>query len=168
MSTSLSGPDGGATRSPWLRRTYLAILGVLILLAIGARLVAPASDAATLALVLAFLWAVPLAVWAVRRLWRKLTYRVGVRLFISYLLIGLTPFALLACLALVAGYVLVGQYTAARVGTEMDQLSAAMAARAAAAVRELTLGRAEHAREILENSSEKERGMHQLSRLDGL
>jgi serine phosphatase RsbU (regulator of sigma subunit) len=74
---------------------------------------------------------------AMRWLWRKLTYRVGVRLFLSYLLIGLVPFPLLAMLGMVAGYMLVGQYGARAVGAVIDAKSQQLAARANAALREL-------------------------------
>lgn len=60
------------------------------------------------------LWALPsgalLLVWA----WRRLTYRIGVRLFLSYLLIGVTPLLLTAAVAGIGGYVLLGQYTSVR------------------------------------------------------
>ena len=85
-----------------------------------------------------------------RWLWRALTYRVGVRLFISYLLVGLTPIALAACLALVVGYALVGQYAATRVRGEMDGLGSSLAGVARAVVAELAAGRPEVARETAE------------------
>jgi len=134
----------------------------LVALAVVARLLRPGSDLAILALVVAILCVLPLLAWAARWTWRKLTYRVGVRLFISYLLIGLTPFALFAGLVLVLGYVLVGQYAGRRVGNEMERLSGAMAARAGSAVRELAQGRAEYARELLRaGGTDKERGMRE-------
>jgi serine phosphatase RsbU (regulator of sigma subunit) len=145
-----------------LRRVYAVSLGILAVAAVAMRLAAPDSDAAILALVLALLGAFPVVAWGARWVWRKLTYRVGVRLFISYLLIGLTPFALFACLVLVAGYVLVGQYAASRVASETEQVATAMAARAAAAVREVALGRVKNAREMVENGgSEPENGLHE-------
>jgi serine phosphatase RsbU (regulator of sigma subunit) len=155
-------PVKGASRSRWLRTSYLAVAAGLVTLAVLVRRLRPDSDLAVLALVLAILCALPLVAWAARWMWRKLTYRVGVRLLISYLLIGVTPFALFAGLALVLGYVVVGQYTGARVGNKMDQLKGAIAARAATAVHELVLGRVEHAREILQGgSNEGEKGMHE-------
>ena len=121
MSTPTPVSARGRTR--WLRIGYLAVAAGLVALAVVARLLRPDSDLATLALVVAILCALPLVGWAVRWTWRKLTYRVGVRLFISYLLIGLTPFTLFVGLALVLGYVLVGQYAGTRVGNEMQRLS---------------------------------------------
>jgi serine phosphatase RsbU (regulator of sigma subunit) len=155
-------PLNGASRSRWLRTGYLAVAAGLVALAVLVRRLRPDSGLAVLVLVLAILCALPLVAWAVRWTWRKLTYRVGVRLLISYLLIGVTPFALSGCLALVLGYVLVGQYTGARVGNEMDQLRRAMAVRTATAVHELVLGRGEHAREMLQRGSdESEKRMHE-------
>jgi serine phosphatase RsbU (regulator of sigma subunit) len=149
------------TRHP-VRTGFLVVLGALIVAAVAVGLGAPASEAAQVLRVLAVLAAVPLVVWAVRWLWRKLTYRVGVRLFLSYLLIGLTPFALFAGLALILGYVLVGQYTAARVGDEMEHLSGEMAARASSAARELAQGRSERARELLQGPSVgREQALHE-------
>ena len=158
MSTPTPVSARGRTR--WLRIGYLAVAAGLVAVGVVARLLRPDSDLATLALVVAILCALPLVGWAVRWTWRKLTYRVGVRLFISYLLIGLTPFALFVGLALVLGYVLVGQYAGTRVGNEMQRTSAAMAARAHSAVRELAQGRTDYARELLHaGGTDKERGM---------
>jgi serine phosphatase RsbU (regulator of sigma subunit) len=141
--------------SAWsrFRRAYAMGLTILVAVAAATRLAAPDSDLAALALVLTVLAALPLALWSVRWTWRKLTYRVGVRLFISYLLIGLTPFALFACIALIVGYGLAGQYAAARVRGETGRLSAAMAERTANALRALEGGRAEYARELLATGS---------------
>lgn len=144
---------GSGSRSAFSRHPvwtgYLAVLGALVVAALVVGLAAPGSEAAQVLVVFAVVGAVPLVFSAMRSLWRRLTYRVGVRLFISYLLIGLTPFALFAGLALVVGYVLVGQYAATRVGNEMDRVSTAMAVRAGAAMRELAEGRVAHARELL-------------------
>jgi serine phosphatase RsbU (regulator of sigma subunit) len=152
--------DSGNTRGALGRhpvRTVVA-LAALALAALAARLAAPGSDAAGLLLVLTCLAALPFAFWSVRWLWRKLTYRVGVRLFISYLLIGLTPFALFAGVALVVGYVLVGQFAATHVRSDVDRVSGSMSERAAGAVRELAAGRAERARELLERPGGNEAG----------
>ncbi len=56
-------------------------------------------------LFLAFVW-----------LWRKLTYRIGVRLLVSYSLIGLVPIPIVLTLAALAGYLLLGQYASAEFG----------------------------------------------------
>jgi len=145
-----------------VRTGYLAVLGALAVAALIVGLAAPSSEAAQVLVVFAVLAAVPLTFWATRSLWRRLTYRVGVRLFISYFLIGLTPFALFAGLALIVGYVLVGQYAATRVGNEMEVRNAAMAARAGMAAGELAEGRAAHARELLQGKGTAgEQGLHE-------
>jgi serine phosphatase RsbU (regulator of sigma subunit) len=64
---------------------------------------------------------------SLRWLWRKATYRVGARLFWSYLLIGLVPFALLALLSSAALYMLVGQYASVRFGDTLERCDAALA-----------------------------------------
>lgn len=68
------------------------------------------------------LWLVLVILAAVVLLWRRLTYRVGVRLFISYVLIGLVPFALFASFLFMAGYMLVGQYASVRFSQLEDDL----------------------------------------------
>ena len=142
--------ETGRTRARRLRTAYLAVLAALVLAAVGTRLAAPGGAPASMAVVVASLWALPGAFLGVRWLWRALTYRVGVRLFISYLLVGLTPIALAACLALVVGYALVGQYAATRVRGEMDGLGSSLAGVARAVVAELAAGRPEVARETAE------------------
>jgi serine phosphatase RsbU (regulator of sigma subunit) len=126
-----------ASRRHAVRTAYLVVLGALVLGAVGAGVGGPGSEAAQVLRVFAILAGVPLAYWVARWLWRRLTYRVGVRLFISYLLIGLTPFALGAALALLVGYVLVGQYGSVEVKSELERRGVALSAAAAGALREL-------------------------------
>ncbi len=82
-----------------------------------------------------------------RARWRRLTCRIAVRLFLSYLVIGVTPFLLAAALAFVTGYMLIGQYASARfratVAGKYDRL-----ARLASAACE---GNLAQAREVLED-----------------
>ena len=157
----VGNPRSLFSRHP-VRSGYVAVLGALVVAALVASLVGPGSEAAQVLVVFAVVAAVPLAFWAMRSLWHMLTYRVGVRLFISYLLIGLTPFALFGGLALIVGYVLVGQYAATRVGNEMERLEAALATRAGLAASELAGGRAGHARElVLGVGREQEQGLHE-------
>jgi serine phosphatase RsbU (regulator of sigma subunit) len=153
--------SGGTKPRRRLRTVYLALLAALVLAAAAARLAAPGGDLAGLTVTVAVLWSLPAVFVGVRRLWRALTYRVGVRLFISYLLIGLTPIALAACLALVVGWAAVGQYAAGRVRGEIESLSSALAGVANAAATELAAGRPARAREIVERGpSGIEDGMH--------
>ncbi|MGZ6028672.1 MAG: PP2C family protein-serine/threonine phosphatase [Myxococcaceae bacterium] len=120
-----------------VRTGYLSILAALALSALVVGLAARGSEAAKLLFVFTCLAALPLAFWAVRWVWRKLTYRVGVRLFISYLLIGLTPIALFACLTLLVGYLLVGQYGTVRMRHRLALQGERYASAAADALREL-------------------------------
>jgi len=62
------------------------------------------------------LWLVISVFLAVLWIWRKLTYRIWVRLFFSYLLIGVMPFVVLALLGSMALYMAMGQYTSVRWG----------------------------------------------------
>jgi serine phosphatase RsbU (regulator of sigma subunit) len=161
MAEANGGSRSALSRHPF-RTGYLVVLGALAVAAVVASLTAPRSGAAQVLAVFAVLAAVPLAFWSVRWLWRRFTYRVGVRLFISYLLIGLTPFALFAGLVLVVGYMLVGQYAATRVGNEIERLDTALAARAGLAVGELAEGRAPRARELLQaGGGAGEQGLHE-------
>jgi sigma-B regulation protein RsbU (phosphoserine phosphatase) len=82
---------------------------------------APGGAAAVLGTVALCVWlafTLPVAVW---RLWRWLTYRVGVRLFLSYLLLGVTPFLFGIATAVIALWMLMGQYTSVRVGLDVRQ-----------------------------------------------
>ena len=79
------------------RTVYFTGLGLLAVVAVAIRLAAPASVVAALATTVVVFAFLPALVLGARRVWRGLTYRVGVRLFISYVVIGLTPFALSAC-----------------------------------------------------------------------
>lgn len=89
---------------------------------------------------LALLW-VAASLWLLSwRLWRWMTYRVGVRLAISYLLIGVTPFVFATAFAAVGLWILMGQYTSVRFGSELRRVqwqlaweAEAVAARARAA-----------------------------------
>lgn len=91
--------------------------GAAILAAVTLLAVTPQGSAARgFAVVVLVLWLAASLGWLAWRVWRFLTYRVAVRLFISYLLIGVTPIlSLLACGGF-ALYVLAGQYTSVRYG----------------------------------------------------
>ncbi|MBZ5587451.1 MAG: SpoIIE family protein phosphatase [Acidobacteriia bacterium] len=135
--TRIEATPGQPPKRARVRSFYLAVLVALIVVAVAAKLTAPGSVAAALGTVFAVLWSVPGVFACLRWLWRKLTYRVGVRFFLSYLLIGLTPFLLMAILAGIVGYILVGQYGSVRLGQELDTLGEHLAVRAAGAVQEL-------------------------------
>ena len=138
---SASGTDPQAqTRPRGWRKVYLLIAGVMLVAATTAHLLAPHADVSTLLVVVTVLWLVPGIYLSVRWVWRKLTYRVGVRLLISYFLIGLTPFALAACIAAIAGYILVGQYGTVRLSEELARGEARFAVAAHAALQQLSTG----------------------------
>jgi len=113
-------------RNKWWRRALITIVvgGALAV----AQAVDPESDLAGLVGVLAFLWLATLAFLAARWLWRKLTYRVGVRLFLSYLLIGLVPFPLLGGLGALAAFMVIGQYAAQRGSDTVTAVESALVA----------------------------------------
>jgi serine phosphatase RsbU (regulator of sigma subunit) len=123
-------------KNRWWRRALITIVIGGAWLAV--RAVAPEGDAAGVLGVLAVLWLALLAFLAAHWLWHRLTYRVGVRLVLSYLLIGLVPFPLLGGLGALAAFMVIGQYAAQR-GSEVvaavetalmaqvDQLAAAPA-----------------------------------------
>jgi serine phosphatase RsbU (regulator of sigma subunit) len=106
-----------------LAAVTLAVLAVERVLA----RVVPDSVLHTLAVVLLVGCGAVVAFLALRWLWRKLTYRVGARLFWSYLLIGLVPFPLLALLGAAAVYMFVGQYASVRFGETLVRCNEALA-----------------------------------------
>lgn len=110
---------------PPLGRRRIAIAAIGTILVAGARLAGLAFAPA-----LIVFWVIALLAMFAPWLWRTLTYRVGVRLLVSYVLIGVVPIPLLALLATMVGYMVIGQYTAirfagreARLLSELDQLA---------------------------------------------
>ncbi len=99
------------------KRWWLGLGAALLLVSlVGAALPSRSLAPVTPALVL---WTTVTGLALARALWRRLTYRIGVRLFFSYLVIGVTPFALAGALALVTGYMLTGQYASTRLRSTM-------------------------------------------------
>lgn len=84
--------------------------------------VAPESQFAEVLLVLSILWAIGTAGWVGWRLWRWMTYRVGVRLFVTYLGVGVLPVLFAITFGLVGLYILMGQYTSVRLGSELRRV----------------------------------------------
>ncbi len=84
--------------------------------------VAPDSSLTAVSAALTVLWIVISVVVGSWLLWRRLTYRVSVRLLLSYLLIGISPFVFCALFGGFVLYLLMGQYTSVRLGTEVDGL----------------------------------------------
>lgn len=88
--------------------------------------VAPDSPAAVLSVAALALWVVLSLLWLAARLWRRLTYRVGVRLLLSYLILGVTPFLFSAAFAGVGLYILAGQYLSVRSAQDLERPVAAL------------------------------------------
>jgi serine phosphatase RsbU (regulator of sigma subunit)/energy-coupling factor transporter transmembrane protein EcfT len=108
------------------RRTRLWLLAGLALLVAAVVVGVAFPDSVVLGLLIAVLWlwvvvTVAALLW---RLWQRVTYRVSVRLLLSYLLLGVTPFAICAALGGAVLYMAAGQYTSVRFGDEMDRLMA--------------------------------------------
>jgi serine phosphatase RsbU (regulator of sigma subunit) len=78
---------------------------------------------ASVLLVIAVIVGLLVGAW---RLWRWATYRVGVRLLISYLLIGVVPLLFAAAFAAIGLYIMMGQYTSVRIGAEIDHFGWAL------------------------------------------
>lgn len=111
----------------WLVRAWVG--GGAFAVALWAALAAVAPEASVTRGLLGGvkLWAIPTALGCALWLWRRLTYRISVRLFISYLLVGVTPIAVFALLGIVLGYAVVGQYTASRCGDDLWHARQALA-----------------------------------------
>ncbi len=92
--------------------TGLALIAAVALVSA----VAAAGCLHVLLISLLVLWAIPSSFLILLWLWRKLTYRISVRLLISYFLIGVVPFPLILVLAAFASYLLIGQYASAEYG----------------------------------------------------
>jgi HAMP domain-containing protein len=94
---------------------------VLIVAAFALSAIAPESGLTYFLTALAWIWLVISLCILAWRLWRWMTYRVGVRLFITYLLIGVLPLFFATALGAFGLYILMGQYTSVRVGSEFDR-----------------------------------------------
>ncbi len=123
-----------------LLRALSVTTGALTLVIVALALVGAREVVAALTPLL-FILLVPLGVVLGRRIWRRLTYRVSVRLLVSYLFIGCLPFPIMAILLALAGFMLVGQYASVRYGaleaqarTELEVLLGQTVAAGAASV----------------------------------
>jgi len=125
----------------WWAAGLVLVAGDLVFSAL-----ASGSCFAVLFTVCLWMWLVPSALYGLYWLWRKVTYRVGVRLFFSYLLIGVLPFPLMLGLAAFASYVLMGQYASAELGDVMRTVQEALTRLAAEAAE---AGDAEASLEVL-------------------
>ena len=123
--------------------SFRRILGITLLLAvIGPTLIVvgalqhqdPLVHGGFLCLAAAACW---LGFHLLRSLARRLLYRVGNRLFVSYLLIGVVPIVLVFCLIAVLTYLLTGQLAAKRVEGELQLALAGLRSTSAAMAAEL-------------------------------
>lgn len=106
------------TRLWWLAGAV--VLTAVVVLAVAA----PQSSLFGVAVALLWLWVavgVAALLWG---LWRWLTYRVSVRLLISYVLLSVMPFLICAVLGGVVLYMAMGQYTSVRFGGTVERLQA--------------------------------------------
>jgi len=105
--------------------------------------------AGVLSLVL-LLWLVASLWLGLVRLWRWMTYRVGVRLFISYVLVGLLPIIFGAAFTAVGLYIMMGQYTSVRFGSEMKRVRSELESECHAVLGRLQTRGADQAEALLE------------------
>jgi serine phosphatase RsbU (regulator of sigma subunit) len=101
---------------------WLGAGAVLLLAALAGGAIAPDSGFTGTFVALSILWATITAVLLFWLFWRWVAYRVSVRLFISYLLIGVTPFVFMAVFFGAALYMAMGQYTSVRYGSVVERL----------------------------------------------
>ena len=111
------------TPIPRLGRRWWWITGaVLIVAAIAISAIASESVLAELLIVFAGFWVIAALCLVAWRVWRWMTYRVGMRLAFTYLLIGVLPLFFAAAFAAVGLYIAMGQYTSVRIGSELERV----------------------------------------------
>jgi hypothetical protein len=93
-----------------------------------------------LAAVLLVLWCAASLLALARWMWRRFTYRIAVRLLVSYLLVGVVPILFLGVFTLVLVYMFVGQYAAVRYREIHEDAVAAMERAAGAAASAIVAG----------------------------
>jgi len=103
-------------------RWWLIVGAVSIAAAAAAVALDSESSVAGALTVVSVVWLAATACALAWRVWRWMTYRVGVRLFISYLMVGLLPILFGAAFAAVGLYIMMGQYTSVRFGSEMRRM----------------------------------------------
>jgi len=103
-------------------RWWLIVGAVSIAAAAAAVVLNSESSVAGVLTVVSVIWLATTAGALAWRVWRWVTYRVGVRLFISYVLVGLLPILFGAAFAAVGLYIMMGQYTSVRFGSEMRRM----------------------------------------------
>ena len=123
---------------------------VIIVVAVVAASVASESQIADVFFVLALLWALASLCWVIWRVWRWMTYRVGVRLFVTYMAVGVLPVLSAVAFAAVGLYILMGQYTSVRLGSELRSVRWELAHQCDAILQRAELQGANSASELLE------------------
>ncbi|MGV8038543.1 MAG: PP2C family protein-serine/threonine phosphatase [Thermoanaerobaculaceae bacterium] len=130
--------DLGPAGDPGRRRrlaTLALITAVVVAVTLALQWLVPGTAPAILVTVVMVVWLLALGLAVLGWLWRVATYRVGVRLFLSYLIIGVLPFLIMACLGAVVGYMATGQYASVRFGTILDRTDESLAELAEVAAR---------------------------------
>jgi len=103
------------------RRSWWITGAIIIVAALAMSAIASESGLAVFLTAIAWIWFVITLCLLTWRVWRWMTYRVGVRLFITYLLIGVLPLFFAMAFGAIGLYILMGQYTSVRVGSEFDR-----------------------------------------------
>jgi len=103
------------------RRSWWITGAIIIVAALAMSAIASESGLAVFLTAIAWIWFVITLCHLTWRLWRWMTYRVGVRLFITYLLIGVLPLFFATAFGAIGLYIMMGQYTSVRVGSEFDR-----------------------------------------------
>lgn len=94
---------------------------ILIVLTAALYAASPTSQLTEVLFVFAILWLMASSVVLMWWLWRWMTYRVGVRLSITYLLVGVLPVLFAAGFVAIGLYIMMGQYTSVRIGAEIEK-----------------------------------------------
>ena len=132
--------------SRWWWIAGAAIIAIFVV----ADSLAPGSQVTDILGVLVLLWALASVGWVIARVWRWMTYRVGVRLFITYMAVGVLPVLFAVAFAAVGLYILMGQYTSVRLGSELRSVRWELAHQCDAILQRAELRGAESATELLE------------------
>jgi sigma-B regulation protein RsbU (phosphoserine phosphatase) len=133
----------GSISKRW-RRWVIAGMGLIVLTALQAVFF---SDTVFFGLVVTAtaIWMTTTLLIVGYRVWRWLTYRISVRLLLSYLLIGVAPILLVTALGVFCAYVAIGQYTSVRFGSSLQSTVSQLQREVEAALEVAVRGDAEEA-----------------------
>lgn len=134
---------------PTARWWWIAGAAIIAIFVVADSL-APGSHITDVSIVLTLLWAFASVGWVILRVWRWMTYRVGVRLFVTYMAVGVLPVLFAVAFAAVGLYILMGQYTSVRLGSELRSVRWELAHQCEAILQRAELRGAESATELLE------------------